>query len=139
MQQRIIRLIDPVEAIKGTAIAALVAAVFAFIQNTWKKAVKADVDTIIATARTDAATAVATAKAEAAAGIVAMRLELKERTDTIERRISAWEQKSERFVTRDVIIELEKKMSDMEGRIGKAIDRLTDKFDDFLKNRERHS
>ena len=139
MQQRTIRLVDPVEAIKGTAIAALVAAVFAFIQNTWKKAVKADVDAIIATARTDAATAVATAKAEASAGIAAMRLELKERTDVIERRISQWEQRSGSFVTREAITELNAKIEKMESQIEKAINKITERLDRLLEGGGRHS
>jgi hypothetical protein len=136
--QRIDRLIDPVEAVKGTAIAAVVAAIFAFIQSTWKKAVKADVDAIIATARTEAAAAVAASKLEAAAGIAAIRLELKERGDATDRRISAWEQRSGSFVTREAMAELEKKMDRMEFRIEASINKITDRLDKLLEARERH-
>lgn len=136
--QRTEVLIDPVEAIKGTAIAAGVAAVFAYLQSIWKKAVKADVDAIVATARTEAAAAVAASKIEAAAGIAAIRLEMKERNDAIDRRISQWEQRSGSFVTREAMAELEKKMDRMEFRIESSINKITDRLDKLLEARERH-
>ncbi len=136
--QRIERLVDPIEAIKGTGLALIVGAVFAYFQSIWKKAVKADVDAIISTARTDAATAVAAAKAEAAAGIAAIRLEMKERNDATDRRISQWEQRSGSFVTREAMAELERKMDRMESRIEASINKITDRLDKLLETRERH-
>jgi hypothetical protein len=124
-------LIDPVEAIKGTAIATGVGLIFAYFQSIWKKAVKSDVDAIVATART-----------EAAAAIAAIRLEMKERNDAVDRRISAWEQRSGSFVTREAIAELKaelkKEMDNMEGRIEKSINRIIDKLDKLSETRERH-
>jgi hypothetical protein len=135
-------LIDPVEAIKGTAIATGVGLIFAYFQSIWKKAVKSDVDAIVATARTEAAAAVAASKIEAAAGIAAIRLEMKERNDAVDRRISAWEQRSGSFVTREAIAELKaelkKEMDNMEGRIEKSINRIIDKLDKLSETRERH-
>ncbi len=135
--QRIERLVDPIEAIKGTVIALVVGAFFAYIQSIWKKAVKADVDAIIATARTEAASAVTSAKAEAANSITAIRHEMKERNDAVDRRISAWEQRSGSFVTRETIAELERKMDRMESRIEASINKITDRLDKLLESRER--
>jgi hypothetical protein len=141
--QRTTVLIDPLDAVKGTAIAAGVAALIAYAQSVWKKAMKADVDAIIATARTEAAASVAASKIEAAAGIAAIRLELKERNDTVDRRISLWEQRASQFVTREAITELKaelkKEMDSMEGRIEKSINRIIDKLDKLSDSRERHS
>ncbi len=125
--QRTDVLIDPVEAVKGTVIAASVAAVFAYLQSIWKKAVKADVDAIVATART-----------EAAAGLAAIRLEMKERNEATDRRISQWEQRSGSFVTREAMAELERKMDRMESRIEASINKITDRLDKLLETRERH-
>ena len=131
-------LLNPYETAAGAVIVSIVGGVIVWLQSVWKKAVKADVDAIIAAARTDAATAVATAKAEAAASIAAFRQEMKERNDTTDRRISQWEQRSGSFVTREAMAELERKMDRMESRIEASINKITDRLDKLLETREWH-
>jgi membrane-bound lytic murein transglycosylase len=132
-------LLNPMEAVIGTAIAATVGGVFAYVQSIWKKAVKADVDAIINAARADAASAVATAKTDAANGIAAIRMEMEKRNEVFDRRISAWEARSAQFVTRETMAEFEKKMDRMEFRIEASINKITDRLDKLLEGRERHS
>ncbi len=133
--------IDAWETIKNTAlvagVGAVVAAVWTYIRSVGQKADKPEVTKAITDARLDAAAAVAAAKVEAQAAVTAIKLETEKRLELIERRISLWDQKSERFVTREAITELEKKMDKMEGRIEASLSRLADKFDKIFEHRDR--
>ena len=136
--QRAEKLLNPVESVIGAAIAVAVGVVAGYVQSIWRKAVKADVDAIVATARKDAAEAVASAKTEAANGIAQIRLELEKRSEVIDRRISAWEARSAQFVTREMMAELEKKMDRMEFRIEASINKITDRLDKLLEGRDHN-
>ncbi len=126
--QRTERLLNPYETAAGAVIVSIVGGVIVWLQSIWKKAVKSDIDAVIVAAR-----------AEAKAEVAAIRLELEKRSELIDRRISAWEQRSGQFVTREAITELERKMDKMESQIEKSINRLSDKFDKMLEGQTRHS
>lgn len=124
------RLFDPWETIKGAALVTMVGSViggiYAYIQSIGKKAAKADVDAQMATQ-----------KAEFDKAITTFRVESEKRMEAIERHISQWDQKSDRFVTREVIADLERKMEKMEVRIEASINKLGDRLDKLLEAREK--
>lgn len=123
-------MLDTWETIKGAALVAAVGSVitgiYAYFQSLGKKAAKADVDAQIAAQKADFDKAIA-----------AFRLEAEKRMEVIERRISLWDQKSDRFVTREVIADLERKMEKMESRIEASISRLGDRLDKLLEARDK--
>lgn len=132
----------------GAAVVAIVGAVFAYFRSIgnkvdktefkeWAKEHHIEAEAVIAQLRIDALAAVAAAKVEATAAGIALKLEFEKRQDITERRMSAWDQKSERFVTRDVIVELERKMDKMEGRIEASINKITDRLDKILEAHEK--
>ena len=117
---------DVLKIALGATVAALVGSLIAYFKSIGGKADKAAVEKLLKDQREEFEKQLHALKSDSEKQVQALKSEFEKQIDAISRRHSAWEQKTERFATREMLMEMKQDFQRLESRFETNFQKIND-------------
>lgn len=127
---------DVVKILLGATAATLIAGLFAYFKSIGGKADQAKVEELLTNLRTEFEKQLAHQRTEFTAQITHQRTEFAAQIEALTRRHSAWETKTERFATREMVTEMKQDLQRLEDKFEGHFRDMTEKIMKALEQKK---